>query len=171
MTFSKIKLFTLLIAFLFMISLSSCSDDDLQTATFSYNFNTGQVAAAFAYTGNHSSDLNATITVTERSDGDSDVTITLNNTMDGVTYRTHAHDMADASVTVNGTPYIESPNADVFASPIEGNGGSASVTKTSTMSFEEITTTYNGFFVVHDPLQDLTTIDPSTYVILGVFAR
>ena len=30
---------------------------------------------------------------------------------------------------------------------------------------------YDGFVVVHDPLQAITTVDPTTYVILGVFAR
>ncbi len=45
------------------------------------------------------------------------------------------------------------------------------VKNTSTLSYDALTTTYDGFLVVHDPLQDLTTVDPTTYEILGDFAR
>jgi hypothetical protein len=86
-------------------------------------------------------------------------------------YNTHAHDMADAGSTPNGTPYNESPNVNVFAGQIMGNGSTASRSQISSMSYEEITNSYNGFLVVHDPLQPISTIDPTTYVILGVFAR
>ena len=171
MTISKTSIYGLFFAAFLMFSLTSCGDDDLQSKTFTYDFNTGQVAADFAYVGTHSDDLSATIKVDEREDGDSDITITINNSIDGETYRTHAHDMEDAATTPNGTPYNETPNADVFAGPIEGNGGAASLTKKSSLSYEEITTTYDGFFVIHDPLQDLSTVDPTTYVILGIFAR
>jgi len=34
-----------------------------------------------------------------------------------------------------------------------------------------LTSTYEAFFVIHDPLQALTTTDPTTYVVLGVFAN
>jgi len=171
MTFSKIRIFGLLIATVVMFSLTSCGDDDLQSASFSYDFNSGQIADVFAYIGTHPNSLSATIKVDEKKDGGTDITITLENTIDGETYPTHAHDMADPLTTPNGTPYNETPNSAVFAGAIVGNGGSASLTKTSSMSFEEITTSYDGFFVVHDPLQDITTIDPTTYVMLGVFAR
>lgn len=171
MSFSRINLFGFFIASLLMVSMSSCGDDDLQSQTFNYDFNTGQVAQAFAYAGDHQGNLSATITVDENEDGGSDITVTLNNTIDGETYPTHAHDMADAATTPNMTPYNESPNSGVFAGAIMGNGSSASLTQTSTMSFEEITTTYDGFFVVHDPLQAVNTADPTTYVVLGVFAR
>lgn len=147
------------------------NDPTYASQTFSYDFNTGQVAAAFAYTGTHSDNLSASIRVDELAGNQSRVTVTIMNSMNGMTYHTHAHDMADAATTPNGTPYIETPNAGVFASPIEGNGGSASVSNVSSMSYSEITTSYDGFFVVHDPLQDLSTVDPTTYVILGVFAR
>ena len=68
-------------------------------------------------------------------------------------------------------PYIEAPNADVFASTITGNGGTASTTVTTTRSFTELTTTYDGFLVVHDPLQDVNTADLSTFLIVSTFAR
>jgi hypothetical protein len=171
MKFMNFKFAALMFSAIMVLGMTSCGGDDLQSKTFSYDFNTGQVAEAFAYSGDHSDDLSATIKVDELEDGGSEITITIDNTIDGETYRTHAHDMADAATTPNGTPYNETPNADVFAGAITGNGGSASLSNTSSLSYEEITTTYDGFFVVHDPLQDLSTVDPTTYVILGVFAR
>jgi hypothetical protein len=83
----------------------------------------------------------------------------------------HAHDKADPASTPNGTPYDESPNAGVFATAVAGNGGTASVSGETTMSYTEITSTYEGFFVVHDPLQAVNTADVTTYVVLGDFAR
>ena len=144
---------------------------NLASSTFSYDFNEGQVAAAFAYTGSHADNLQATIQVDELANSSSRVTVRIMNTMDGETYHTHAHDMADSATTPNGTPYIETPNADVFAAPIMGNGGMAGLANVSTMSYSEIIATYDGFFVVHDPLQAITTTDPTTYVVLGIFAR
>ncbi|MBT8233435.1 MAG: hypothetical protein HKO66_16130 [Saprospiraceae bacterium] len=147
------------------------SNTTYESSDFSYAFNTGQVASAFAYAGSHSSDLGARINVTELADNKSRITVMIDNSMEGQTYHTHAHDMADPTTTPNGTPYNESPNAMVFASPIVGNGGTAGKSFVSDMSYTEITTNYNGFFVIHDPLQGITTVDPTTYVILGVFAR
>ncbi len=141
------------------------------SSSFSYDFNTGQVAPTFAYTGTHATNLGAMIQVDELADDRSRITIWLMNTMNGETYPTHAHDMADPTTTPNGTPYIESPNSDVFAASIQGNGSTAGVAKISSMNYTEITTSYDGFFVVHDPLQAVTTVDPTTYVLLGVFAR
>lgn len=144
---------------------------DYSSTTFSYDFNAGQLVANFAYEGTHATDLAATIQVDELAENKSRITVRLMNTMDGETYNAHAHDMADAATTPNGTPYIETPNSDVFAGPIEGNGNMAGRTNISSMSYEMITTSYDGFFVVHDPLQDISTTDPTTYVLLGVFAR
>lgn len=138
---------------------------------FNYDFNTGQVAEAFAYDGAHPTSLSSSIQVDELANGSSRITIRHENTVDGEIYSTHAHDMADAASTPNGTPYIETPNAGVFAAGIAGNGGMAAATKISEMSYSEITTSYDGFFVVHDPLQAITTTDPTTYIVLGVFAR
>lgn len=142
-----------------------------QSTTFSYDFNTGQVAAAFAYSGTHATNLGATIQVDELADNKSRVTVRINNTLDGETYHTHAHDMADPTTTPNGTPYNETPNDGIFAAAIAGNGGTAASTNVSATSYSDITTTYDGFFVVHDPLETLSTTDPTTYVVLGVFAR
>ncbi len=144
---------------------------NLASSTSNYEFNTGQVAEVYAYAGTHPSNLASSIQVDELVDGRSRVTIRIINTLDGEIYHTHAHDMADPSTTPNGTPYEESPNGSLFAMPIQGNGGLAAATNISEMSYNEITTNYDGFFVIHDPLQNVTTVDPSTYVILGIFAR
>ncbi len=155
--------------------VSSFAKDQTITAfdseTFNYDFNTGQIVEAFAYEGTHDTNLSSLIRVDELADGRSRVTVVHNNTMNGMTYATHAHDMADPATTPNGTPYNETPNGDVFAGAILGNGGSIGIARISDMSFAEITTSYDGFFVVHDPLQDIDTTDPTTYLILGVFAR
>lgn len=151
--------------------LASCDkdDDDAQTMSYDYSLHNGQVVATAPYVGTHSTDFTATLTITENGDG-STVTVTLNNTIDGQTYHTHAHDGADPASTPNGTPYNETPNADVFANAIAGNGGTVSVSQESSMSFEELTTNYTGFFVVHDPLQDISTTNISTYLVVGAFA-
>jgi hypothetical protein len=155
--------------------VSSFAKDQTITAfdseTFNYDFNTGQIVEAFAYEGTHDTNLSSLIRVDELADGRSRVTVVHNNTMNGMTYATHAHAMADPATTPNGTPYNETPNGDVFAGAILGNGGSIGIARISDMSFAEITTSYDGFFVVHDPLQDIDTTDPTTYLILGVFAR
>jgi hypothetical protein len=147
------------------------AETNYQSQSFNYNFNMGQLVPDFAYSGSHSTDLQATIQVDELADNRSRISIRLMNTMEGETYATHAHDMADPADTPNGTPYIESPNADVFAMPIMGNGGMAGGTNISERSYSEITMEYDGFFVVHDPLQAINTADPTTYLVLGVFAR
>lgn len=144
---------------------------NLSSSTFNYDFNTGQLVADFAYAGSHDSSLGASIRVDELAGNKSRIVVSLTNTMDGETYATHAHDMADPATTPNMTPYIETPNGNVFAGPITGNGGTASRASVSDMSYEMITANYDGFVVVHDPLQAVSTTDPTTYVILGVFAR
>lgn len=141
------------------------------STTFDYDFNTGQLVPDFAYAGNHATNLGASIRVDELAGNKSRVVISIMNTMDGETYATHAHDMADPATTPNMTPYNETPNSNVFAGAIMGNGGTASRGSVSDMSFEMITSSYDGFLVVHDPLQAITTVDPTTYIILGVFAR
>lgn len=139
--------------------------------TYSYDFNTGQVAPSLAYSGSHSDDLMAQLMVEELAGDRSRVSVVLMNTMNGETYPTHAHDKADPSSTPNNTPYDETPNADVFVQMIQGNGGEAKGSQISSKSFTEITSSYEAFFVVHDPLQAVNTADPTTYVILNNFAR
>jgi hypothetical protein len=175
------KLSSLLLATIVGFSAVSCSDDDpvvadvvtptLKSATFDYKFNTGQISPAFTYTGEHAKTLAASIKLEEQAAGTPKVTVTLNNTLDAKTYNVHAHDAADAATTPNKTPYNETPNADVFAKSVVGNGGTVSVSQVSTKSYAELTATYKGFFVVHDPLQAISTKNPATYVILGSFAR
>ncbi len=145
------------------LMFTSCGDD-FESTSFDYAFNDG-------YAGTHADDLTATLTVEELEEGGSMITVELTNTVDGETYPLHAHDAADSAETPNMTPYVEMPNADVFASTITGNGGTASTTVTTTMSFTELTATYDGFLVVHDPLQDVNTADLSTFLIVSTFAR
>ncbi|MEO9531711.1 MAG: hypothetical protein ABJG68_13100 [Crocinitomicaceae bacterium] len=152
------------------IALTSCNKDKNRVEDFSYAFNTGQVDASYAYDGTHASTLSADLTLEGQKEGTM-ITLTLNNTIDGEMYATHAHDAADPAVTPNMTPYDETPNGDVWVQMIAGNGGSVSASQMSSMSVTELTETYEGFLVVHDPLQGITTTDPTTYVILGSFAR
>lgn len=143
----------------------------LTSEMFNYDFNTGQIAASFAYAGSHASNLGASIKLQELGDGSTRVSVMLNNSIDGEMYMIHSHDVADPNLTPNGTPYDETPNSDVCTMMATGNGASVSVSQMSSMSIGDLTTSYEGFFVVHDPLQAITTTDPTTYVILGEFAR
>ena len=160
--------------------LSACSEDssvsapdDLRSETYTYAFNEGQAVGddGAGYRGEHERNVMAQLMIEEREDGNANVTVELENTLAGETYPVHAHDMADPATTPNGTPYNETPNGDVFATGIEGTGGSASFTNETTISYDELINEYEGFFVVHDPLQDLNTADLTTYLTLGVFAQ
>lgn len=139
--------------------------------TFPYAFNSGQVNSAYAYSGTHANTLNGELRVQELADGTSRVTALLKNTMNNQTYMVHSHDAADPSTTPNMTPYNESPNGNVCTVMISGNGSTAMSSQFSTMSFQNLTSVYSGFFVVHDPLQAINTADPTTYLLLGSFAR
>ena len=161
------------LALLVSIAFSACTKEEeveKKVESFSYAFNIGQIAAAFTYTGTHASTLSADLKLEEQDNGTL-VTITLNNTINGETYHIHAHDAADASVTPNGTPYNEAPNGDVLVQQIVGNGGSVSASQSSSMTIDELTTSYEGFLVVHDPLQAVSTTDPGTFVILASFGK
>lgn len=141
------------------------------SSEFNIAFNTGQLNAAYAYSGTHATNLSAVLKVQELGDGQSRVSVALNNSINGQTYNVHSHDQADPATTPNGTPYNETPNSNVLVLQIAGNGGMAYNNQISTMSHADLTTTYDGFFVVHDPLQAMTTTDPTTYVLLDLFAR
>jgi len=149
------------------------SDDELRSETYTYSFNEGQALDddGTGYRGEHQRNLSAELVIEEREDGNADVTVNLRNTVSGETYPVHAHDMADPSTTPNGTPYNETPNGDVFAGGIDGNGGTASLTNETSIAYDELINSYEGFFVVHDPLQDLSTVDLTTYLVLGVFGQ
>lgn len=149
------------------------AEANLRSETFMYDFNEGQLLdnADLAYEGDHARDLMAEIMVEEMIDGNAKITVSLMNSLDGMTYMVHAHDAADPSTTPNGTPYNETPNADIFAKGIEGNGGTVMAENELMISFNELTRNYEGFFVVHDPTQDISTVDLTTYLVLGAFAR
>jgi len=170
-----------------LLLFTACSDDSMpvgpgtddpdpegpMSASFTYGFNEGQLIddVDTAYRGEHDRTLEARIDVEEMEDGNAAITVTLENTIDGESYAVHAHDAADPETTPNNTPYDESPNADVFAEIIEGTGGSASMTNETDIPFAEVTEEYAAFFVVHDPLQELSTVDLTTYLILGSFGE
>ena len=180
---TSILKFSLKYAFTGLLSalvLTSCEkkDDndnmnnpDLKTSTYNYEFNNGQVVPTAAYSGDHMDNLSAEMMVEEMSGGGSKITVTIMNTIDGEMYMVHAHDAADPSTTPNGTPYNETPNADILVQMGEGNGGTITVSQETDMSYDELTTSYEGFFVIHDPLQPINTADISTYLVVGNFAR
>ena len=173
--FKSMLCYLLTIGFLF----ASCSSDDdtmqdpgdLQQKTFMYEFHNGQAVPSAPYDGIHPDNLMAEMTVEEMDNGQSMISVTVMNTIQGEMYMVHAHDAADPTTTPNGTPYNESPNVNLFVQMAEGNGGDVTVTQTTDMSFTEITEMYEGFFVIHDPLQELNTADVSTYLTVGAFAR
>lgn len=168
----NLKNLVLLLAVGMAALLTSCGDDfEGETKSFSYSLHTGQTVPSAAYAGSHPTDYSVDMELTEMENGNTMITLTLNNTVDGETYNLHAHDGADAASTPNGTPYNESPNANIFAQAATGNGESVTVSQEATMSFTELTETYSGFFVSHDPLQGISTTDITTYLVVGAFAR
>lgn len=175
----QIKSLFALIAFSFVFGLSSCEKDDddpmqnpqLESKTFAYEFNNGQVVPSAAYNGAHPGNLMAELMVEEMADGNAMLSVKLMNTVEGEMYPVHAHDAADPASTPNGTPYNESPNANILVQMAEGNGGTVSLSQQTNMSYDELVNSYEGFFVVHDPMQPVNTADISTYVVVGSFAR
>lgn len=170
----------ILLAFISVGLFAACSEDspsgtdaELRSETYNYAFNEGQALGDdnTAYRGEHERNLTAELLIEEMENGDASITVTLNNTLEGESYAVHSHDAADPETTPNGTPYNETPNGDVFAGGIDGNGGSVSSTSETSITFDEIVNDYEGFFVVHDPLQDLSTTNLKTYLLLGVFAQ
>jgi len=176
---NKLKQYSLvLFAAMFMGIFTACDNstsamEELDERTVQYAFNEGQLLGSVdtAYRGDHERNLSASIMIEELPNGNASVTVMLTNTISGVTYPVHAHDAADPSTTPNGTPYNETPNGNVFAGGIQGNGGTAMATSESSVPFAELVNTYEGFFVVHDPTQDISTTDLTTYLILGVFGQ
>jgi hypothetical protein len=158
---------------LFLLALAvgfmSCEKEaEMQSKTFNYSFNTGQLDTAYAYptAGAHPNTINAELKLDEMADGTTKVSVTLTGALDS-TYAVHAHDVS----TGTALPYNRTPNALVYAAPVVVSGGTGTSFQISTSSFEALTTTYDGFFVVHDPTQAVNTADPTTYVVLGTFAR
>lgn len=169
---STTDLTTYLILGVFGQSLDA-GEANLRSATFEYDFNEGQALddPDTAYEGDHARDLSVTMVVDEEIDGTSTISITLNNAVNGEEYAVHSHDFADPDTTENGTPYNETPNSDIFAGGLDAENGEATGSNQTVISFNELTRDYGGFFVVHDPLQELSTTDLTTYLILGETAR
>jgi len=174
---------TAFIAILSFGLFTACSDDSptgvnggmdgLQSETFNYAFNEGQLLddVDTAYRGDHSRNLTAEFEINEMENGNASITVTLNNTLSGEDYPVHLHDAADPATTPNGTPYDETPNGDLFAGAITGDGGSVSSTNETSMPYDELLNGYEGFVVVHDPTQDISTVDLTTYLVLGSFGQ
>ncbi|MFN3528903.1 MAG: hypothetical protein ACK417_03150 [Bacteroidia bacterium] len=171
-----------------VLSFSSCKKEEtpepqqpeMRTATFNYAFNTGQVGEGTAYNGMHPTNLTAKMTITEMNGNKAKVEVWLENTIEGESYMVHAHDAADPASTPNGTPYNESPNTNVLTLALKGGSANhnhrvghstAYGMQEANRSFDDLTTMYNAFFVVHDPTQPISTTDLSTYLVVGVFAR
>lgn len=173
------RVFPVILLILSIGLFASCKDSPMETAeelkeqTADYAFNEGQLLddVNTAYRGEHHRDLTANIQIEEMDNGNASVTVTLNNTMQGEDYPVHAHDAADPETTPNGTPYDETPNGNIFASAITGNGGSVSQTNETSITYSELANQYEGFFVVHDPTQDISTTDLTTYLVLGSFGK
>ena len=139
-------------------------EDPKMSKTYAYTF-------SGSYEGDHPSNLSADLKITEIDDNSAKVEVTLRNTISGEMYMIHAHDAADPATTPNNTPYNETPNAQVLVQMATGNGGDVTVSQTANMSYAELTSSYEAFFVVHDPLQDISTTDLTTYLVVGGFAR
>ncbi|TNE78763.1 MAG: hypothetical protein EP332_13385 [Bacteroidetes bacterium] len=161
-----------------ILVLSACKKEEemadmptYKSSSYDYAFNTGQVGAGTAYDGMHPKNLTAKLMLEEQADGKTKVTLTLMNTVDGEMYMVHAHDAADPNTTPNGTPYNETPNSSVLVGMVNGNGGTVSYSQVSSMSYADLTATYSGFLVVHDPMQSISTTDLTTYLVVGSFSR
>lgn len=163
MNFKSISKASLLLLALSAGFMSCDKEEDKKSETFSYSF-------ASTYTGTHANTLSADLTITELDDDKSMVKVMLNNAIASETYMVHAHDKA-AVTTATPNGFVPTPNSAVLAGSIETTTTSGSLEQESSMSYDVLTTSYDGFLVVHDPLQPVNTADPSTYVILGDFAR
>jgi len=170
---NRFPLFVALAAVTIMMSCNKDDDQPMQRSqTFEYSLNEGQTAgAATAYQGQHPRNFSARMEVMEMPNGTAKITVILNNTISGQTYHIHAHDMADPATTPNNTPFNETPNGNVLADMIVAQGTTARVESNSTLTYDELLNNYDGFFVVHDPTQPISTVDLTTYLILGVVAR
>lgn len=182
MNYEKIPKFkwTALFAVLSVTLFTACNggssvtgSQELQSESFTYEFNEGQLLGevSTAYRGEHERNLRAEILIEEMESGNASVTVNLFNTIDGESYPVHTHDAADPNSTPNGTPYNETPNGDIFAQALMGNGGQVSASNETMLTYDELVNQYQGFFVVHDPTQGITTTDLTTYLVLGSFGQ
>lgn len=172
------KIFLLALVMGSSLGFTSCKKEEMtapqpqpRTATFTYAFNTGQVGAGTAYDGMHPNNLTATLKVTEIDGTKSRVEVTINNAVAGQTYMVHAHDAADPATTPNGTPYNETPNTNVLTLALNATGSMVMGSQEANRSFDDLTKNYNAFFVIHDPMQAISTTDLTTYLVVGVFGR
>lgn len=172
------KFFLLALVLGSSLGFTSCKKEEMatpqpepRTATFNYAFNTGQVGAGTAYDGMHPSNLTATLKITEIDANKSKVEVMINNAVAGQTYMVHAHDAADPATTPNGTPYNETPNTNVLTLGLNATGSMVMGSQEANRSFDDLTKNYNAFFVIHDPMQAISTTDLTTYLVVGVFGR
>lgn len=160
MTFKNFLTASLMLL-VFSIAFTSCEEKvELRETTYNYAFNAN-------YGGTHANSLTADVMLNEMEDGTTKITVTLNNAINGEEYPVHVHD-ADASQP-NG--YNPSPNAAILATMITASGTTATTEVTSQKSYLELTNDYDGFFVVHDPLQAVDVTDPATFVVVDAFPK
>jgi hypothetical protein len=187
---------TLLAASLFSgaLTFTACQTDPLtpepapaeaRSISFEYDFNAGQLGEGTAYAGDHPTNMTAKLIITEQSANRCLVQVELHHAVEGAVYMVHAHDAADPTSTPNGTPYNETPNAEVLTLALTarghdgGHGGhghrvahiTAKGGQEVNRSFEYLSMNYDGFLVVHDPLQAISTTELSTYLVVAPFAR
>lgn len=155
----------------------------LRTATYTYAFNRGQLGDGTAYQGDHATNMTAVLTIEELSENRCRVKMLLNHAIEGTTYLVHAHDAAQPETTPNNTPYVESPNEAILSLAITGVGHShgksgqrvvhitAKGEQESRFGFDYLTQVYDGFMVVHDPLQPVSTTNLQSFLVVNKFAR
>lgn len=155
----------------------------LRTATYTYAFNRGQLGEGTAYQGAHATNMTAVFTIEELSENRCRVKMLLNHAIEGTTYLIHAHDAANPESTPNNTPYMETPNEAVLSLAITGAGHShgrsgqrvvhitAKGEQESRFGFDYLTQVYDGFIVVHDPLQPVSTNNLRSFLVVNKFAR
>ena len=149
--------------------LTACQQNELfvpQSKARVYAFNTGQVDNSYAYTGTHRDDFTVELTLTEREDQKTEIKVIIVNALAGETYSVGAYDKVDPA-TNNGLPFSATPNTAILSETIIDKG----VTFVSDQSFDELVNNYEGFLIIHDPLQAISGTDPSTYLILGDFTK
>lgn len=160
-------------ALLLAVAIMACDKQESQqsapTTSFYYPFNTGQSDLNTAYTGDHPNNFRAQMRLAKVDSGGTLVRITFYHTLDGETYAVHAHDY-DPDSTIR-QPYEFAVNTEVFNQNPVGNGDTVEVTQYSPYSPAYLKEEYQGYFIVHDPLQPVQTKKPATFLIAGRFAR
>lgn len=167
------NIFTGCFIILFSIACNNNDDDaeslPLPSATFAYSFNEGEAFGGSTYQGTHPRNLSASLQLQALDTGGTKLTVTLYNTLAGESYATHAHNARDT--TNGGNPYEFLVNTTILNQNPTGTGDSVQAVHYTPREFKFLVNEYQGYLVIHDPLQPINTNDPTTLLILGKFAR